>query len=394
MDLGDADLYLSAERYQRWREHTEADAVLWSGPGTSPGGFWSVFSHEHCRSLFAHSAPFTSEYGMMIGFDADHPDRSGGRMLVVSDGARHARLRKLIGPFLSRMRAVSMEDAVRREIRTHVEALCDGEVHDVATGLAPRIPAAVVCEVLDIPVGERDRLIELTNHAFGGADETFDKMTPSQAHTEILYYFNDLIARRRRRPGQDLISGMLRDQGLSASDVVINCDNVLIGGNETTRHAIAGCFEILGERPELLTLLRERPEAVHPLIEEVLRWTSPAMHVLRVATEQVTIGGQEIAKGSAVVAWLAAANRDERVFPEADVFRPDRQPNKHLGFGYGPHVCLGAALARLEIRLLLEALAELTDAVVVPTPPVALRSNLVQGRRSLRVTVTPRGRVG
>jgi hydroxylation protein CepL len=213
-------------------------------------------------------------------------------------------------------------------------------------------------------------------------------MTPAEAHAEILFYFHELIAERESSPGDDLVSALLADGRLTTEDVLINCDNVLIGGNETTRHAITGAFHILQAFPEALGTLRENPGLLDQAVEEVVRWTSPAMHVLRVATEDCTIGDRAFDKGSPVVAWLSAANRDPRRFPEPHAFRPDRHPNRHLGFGNGPHHCLGAALARIELRALLAQLSRDVRAVRLEGDPQWMRSNLVQGYGSLPVSIS------
>lgn len=389
LDFGDPDLYATAERYEMWRDLVAADSVVYSGSGASPGGFWSVFSHEACRAVLAPTAPFTSEYGMMIGFDAEHRDRSGGQMLVVTDGERHSHLRRLVSPFLSRANASSLAAFIRDEVRRLVADAMRTPGVDVAVAVGPRLPAAVVCEILGIPAADRARMIELTNHAFGGEDSTFDKMSASEAHSEILMYFSDLIALRKRRPGDDLVSAFVSDERLTVREVLVNCDNVLIGGNETTRHAITGCFHALGTVPGALDMLRADPAGLPTAVEEVIRWTSPAMHVLRVATEDVTIAGRSIERGAAVAAWLPAANRDKRVFDGPERFVPDRKPNRHLGFGHGTHHCLGAALARAELTGLLEVLAEGVRTVAVPGEPRWMRSNLVQGYRRLNVELEP-----
>lgn len=383
-DLGDPDLYLTDSRFAMWREWVERDAIVWSEPGTAPNGFWSVFSYEVCQQVLAPGAPFSSEYGMMIGFDAWHPDRAAGRMIVVSDGAWHGRLRKVMGPFLSRRKANTFEEFVRREAETLLETVAEPG-SDVAAHLAPGLPASVVCEILGVPAEDRQRLVELTNHAFGGADDTFDKMTPDEAHSEILFYCHGLIEQRRAEPGDDVVSAMLHGERMDVGEVLINCDNLLIGGNETTRHAIAGMFHAISTRPGFLDELRADPTLSYLAAEEVIRWTSPAMHVLRTATEDVTVLGTRVPKGMPVVAWLPAANRDPRVFSDPDSFLPDRRPNKHLGFGYGPHHCLGAALARMEIAVLLNVLAQRVNGVTLTAEPRRQRSNLVQGYRNLLI---------
>ncbi|MCA2211704.1 cytochrome P450 [Jidongwangia harbinensis] len=388
-DLGDPDLYRDDRRFARWGSAAAADAVRWSPPGTAPSGFWSVFSQAACRAVMSPAGPFSSEYGMMIGFDRAHPDKAGGDMLVVADGPHHDRLRGIVLPYLSRAMAQSLRNGVEDEVRRLVGDAVDAGVADVARTLGPLVPAGVVCQILGVPAADRDELIDLTNHAFAGADATYAAMSPSAAHAEIIFYLSELVEQRRRHPGDDLISAIAADPRLSLHDVLLNCDNVVVGGNETTRHALTGCFEALSTVPDLLAGLRADPAAVDTAVEEVLRWTSPAMHVLRVATADVEIAGQRIAAGSAVAAWLPAANRDPRYFTDADTFRPARSPNRHLAFGHGGHHCLGAALARLELRTLLLALAERVERVEVTEPPRRLRSNLVQGYTGLSVHLEP-----
>jgi len=385
VDLGDPDLYTTLDRHTRWRELALEDAMVWSEPGSSPGGFWSVFSHQACAAVLAPSAPFTSEYGMMIGFDRDHPDNSGGQMMVVSEQEQHRKLRKLVGPLLSRAAARKLSERVRTEVRGVLDQVLDGEVCDVAAAIGPRIPAAVVCEILGVPVEDQDMLIDLTNHAFGGEDELFDGMTPRQAHTEILVYFDELVGARRESPGEDLVSTLLSDDSLSIDDVVLNCDNVLIGGNETTRHAITGAVHAFATVPGLLAAVRDGGADVDTVVDEVLRWTSPAMHVLRVSTGEVTVNGRDLAPGTPVVAWLPAANRDPAVFDDPDTFRPDRKPNRHIAFGHGMHHCLGSALARIELAVVLREVAERVSRVDLVEEPSWLRAVVVQGYRELPV---------
>ncbi|KZB80191.1 cytochrome P450 [Amycolatopsis regifaucium] len=390
VDLGNPDLYTTLDRHTRWREFAAEDAMVWSEPGSSPTGFWSVFSHRACAAVLGPSAPFTSEYGMMIGFDRDHPDNSGGQMMVVSEQDQHRKLRKLVGPLLSRAAARKLSDRVGAEVRGVLDRVLDGEVCDVAAAIGPRIPAAVVCEILGVPAADQDMLIDLTNHAFGGEDELFDGMTPRQAHTEILVYFDELISARRKQPGDDLVGTLVADDDLTTDDVLLNCDNVLIGGNETTRHAITGAVHAFATVPGLLDEIRAGSADIDTVVDEVLRWTSPAMHVLRVSTGEVTINGRDLPSGTPVVAWLPAANRDPAVFDEPDTFRAGRKPNRHIAFGHGLHHCLGSALARIELAVVLREVAERVSRVELVKEPTWLRAVVVQGYRELAVRFSGR----
>lgn len=392
LDLADPDLYASEAKYAVWREGVLSDAPVWSDPGASPVGFWSVFSHASCRAVLRPTAPFTSRYGMMLGFGRERPDPSGGQMLVVTDGEHHSRLRRVVEPFLSRAMASSLADFIEGEVRRLLTGLVEGEVTDVAVDVGPLLPAAVVCEILGVPESDREKLVELTNHAFGGHDPTFGKLTPGEAHSEILLYFFDLIEERSKSPRDDLVSALIQEVGLSRRDILVNCDNILIGGNETTRHAVAGCFHGLSTAPGLLDKLRDVPSAIPNAVEEIIRWTSPALHVLRVATDDVLVGGHPVRRGDAVVSWLPAANRDPTVFEEPAAFVPNRRMNKHLGFGYGPHHCLGAALARAELSGLLTVLAETIGDIHLTDPHEWLRATAVQGYRRLNIIADPRRR--
>ena len=401
-DLGNPHLYQTADRYRMWEELRAENRAVWSPPGTSSGGFWSVFSHQACTELLAPNSHFTSEYGMMIGFDRDHPDKAGGTMLVASEGKRHHQLRSLIAPFLSRASAQSLSAFMLQEVTEILQDLRDigslpaggtsdapnANGPDVASHLGSRLPAAVVCELLGIPASDRELVVSLTNHAFGGEEPAFADMTPSEAHAQILSYFVDVIARRRADPGDDLVTALLTDGSLNDYEILINCDNVLIGGNETTRHAVTGCFHALAQNPEILPALRANPALIPAAVEEILRWASPAMHVLRVTTQPTVVAGQEVGEGVAVVAWLPAANRDPGVFPGPGELRLDRQPNRHIAFGHGLHHCLGAALARAELTTLLDALARTVDGVGLSADPQWMSANQIQGYRSLFVDLT------
>lgn len=382
-ELGSDEFYAATDPTGLWRRFAADDAVVWTPPSTTHNGFWSVFSHRACAAVLAADAPFTSEYGMFIGFDRQRPDAGGGRMIVVSEGAAHDRLRRVIGGHLARATAGPLARVVARELGDFVTAAREQPVTDAAA-LGSALPNTVVCELLGVPAADHERLRYLTQFAVGAPDDP-RLMSPSTAHLQIMGYFADLVRHRRRAPGDDLVSHLLGD-GMTEHDVLINCDNVFAAGNATTQHSVTGAFDGLAASPGALEVLRTDPAAVRTAVEEVLRWSTPGPHVLRVALRDTVVNGRPVPADTAVVSWLAAANRDARVFPDPYRFDIRRRPNRHLSFGHGLHYCIGAALARLELRMLLERLAEHVTAVRHAGEPERLRATKVNGYRRLPVS--------
>jgi hydroxylation protein CepL len=398
VDLGDPGLYASERRSELWRRLRAEAPVAWVLPGRSHGGFWSVATHAGCEQVLHQSQSFTSRYGMFIGFDAQHPDPASDRMLVTSDGERHARLRTLLQPFFALREARRIEGEVKARMATGLAELLRDEV-DVVEAFASQIPVFVVCSLLGVPPEDWELLAEFTRRAFGPLDPTLHHehaaLDAEEAQAEILLYFEELALRRTVEPAADAVSALVGSQarrlGLTLEDAVATCDNVLIGGNETTRHAIAGTFVALARHGDAWRRMRENGGLAASAVEELLRWTSPAMHVLRVAVRDTTVAGVKIHKGEAVVTWLPSANRDAAVFGQPEIFQPERRPNPHLAFGGGPHFCLGAALARMELRALVGGLRDLVAEIELARDPTILSSNRAHGYTRVPVRMTGRG---
>jgi cytochrome P450 len=268
------------------------------------------------------------------------------------------------------------------------DALAAGEVDVVET--ARRLPTRVVCALMGVPREEWDWLGGTMNDAFEGEDE----QSRLAAHAEIFLYFSELVLDRRDNPGDDFVSRIAADRRSTAdgpkrpltdTEIVVNCNGVLAGGNETTRYSAAGAVLALIEHPDQWAALRADRALLPSAVEEVLRWTTPGVHVLRTATAPTTIGGVDIAAGDRVTLWNVSANRDDAEFGDAGRFRVDRTPNRHIAFGGGRHQCLGARLARLELTVFLEELLNRVAAVDIVGEPRYTASNFTWGVRELPV---------
>jgi cytochrome P450 len=292
------------------------------------------------------------------------------------------------------VRSVRILEAEMREVAREVVlgAVEQGSCDFVAE-IAARVPLYVICKMMGVPRSDWEYIFALTNSAFGADDAT----ARSLAHLDIMQYFTDLAEARAKSPGDDLVSalteGEVDNRKLTPSEIFLNCDNLLVGGTENTRIAAAGGMLAFLQHPDEWRALAGEPALLPSAVDEVLRWTSTATHIMRTATKPVVIRGRSITEGDRVTLWNPSANRDEDVFPDPDRFDVRRRPNRHLALGSGEHFCLGAMLAKVELRLLYQEILLNTDRVELDGAPVMLSSIVVNGLERLPVKLVPVSRV-
>ncbi|WP_406410591.1 cytochrome P450 [Streptomyces sp. NBC_01614] len=358
-----------------------------------PGGdgFWVLSKHRDIMAVYADSDTFSSARGMRLGSDPAAVAAVSQRMLIVSDAPQHTRLKRALhqafGP-QQMPRLEALVEAVVGELVAEAAELADLDFID----LAKQLPNRVVCAMMGIPRADWAWIGALTTDAFDSPDET----VRSNAHSEIFLYFIELLGERRAHPGDDLVSYIahdtLVDEGdgterpLSDEEIVLNCNGVLSGANETTRYSAAGAVHMFAALPQQWELLRGLgPAGIAPAVEEILRWTTPGVHALRTAVRDTEIAGTRIAAGDRVTLWNVSANRDEDVFTDPHAFRIDRRPNRHVAFGHGRHLCLGARLARFELGALLTEMLATLDGFEPTGPAQFNSSNFTWGIKSLPV---------
>ncbi|MFD9036666.1 cytochrome P450 [Streptomyces sp. NPDC059567] len=380
----DPALYSHGDPFAQWRWLRANDPVHWHQPGELPG-FWSLTRYDDIRTAYRDAETFSSAQGILLRPAEHGADPGGGRTLALTDAPRHRQLRGLVDGWFA-VRSVRALEAEMKDIAQGVvdKALESGSC-DFVADVAARVPLYVICRMMGVPESDWEHLYELTSQAFAAGDPA----TRRFAHLDILGYFEMLQADKAEDPGDDLVSILataeIDGERLSPDDVILNCDNLLVGGTENTRIAAAGGMLTFLERPDQWRAVREDPGLLPSAVEEVLRWTSTATHIMRTAVQPAEIHGRRIEVGDRVVFWLPSANRDETVFDDPDVFDVRRTPNRHLSLGFGEHFCLGSMLAKVEMRLLYGELLERGVDVELDGEPTLLDSIVVNGPETLPV---------
>lgn len=404
-DLTDLDLFAQGFPHHVFALHRSVAPIRWHEPTmhTPDGdGFWSVATHAESLEVLHDPVTFSSEKGghrtQGGTILADGP--AAGRALNMMDDPRHHRVRRLVSRgFTPRMIGARLEDDLRRRCTAIVDGLCDRREADFLVELAAEIPLQAICILMGIPEEDRHRLGRWIHHVFDfegrAAFESTDEVRAAQQ--AMLEYGVALLEEKRRRPADDMLSvvvhASLPDEDpstLTGEELLAFFTLLFAAGSDTTRSATAGGLLALVQHPAELARLRADPALLATAIEEMVRWTSPAAYNRRTATRDVTFHGFPIRAGDKVVFWEASANRDDLAFGDGSAFRVDRDPNPHLGFGHGIHHCLGANLARLEMRVVFEEVLARLDDLELAGPPEFARSNKHNGLRHLPIRYVPR----
>ncbi|CCK30428.1 SimI [Streptomyces davaonensis JCM 4913] len=392
LDFADPLLHAHHDLGPVWRRLRAEAPVHWQPEADGRPGFWVVSGYAEVAGVLGDSETYTSERGNVLDTLLAGGDSAAGKMLAVTDGRPHQSLRSaLLKPFSPRSLHVVV-DSVRRGTRDLVaRAVERGEV-DFAADVAAHIPLAAICDLLGVPAEERGHIIDLTSTALSSADGAPTEEATWASRNGLLLYFSELAEQRRKKPYDDVVSLLVTREidgrPLTHEEIVFNCYSIIMGGHETTRFAMIGGLHALMHHPEQWQALKSGRADVSSAVEEVLRWTTPALHSGRTATQDVLLGEQFVEAGDIVTVWPASANRDESVFDRPDDFDLSRSPNKHLSFAYGPHFCLGAFLARAELSALLESLKDLVAVAEPAGEPRQVYSNFLSGMSALPVTLT------
>jgi len=363
------------------------------------GGFWAVTRHADVWRVSLDQKTFSSHRGSALLPPFTEEELVPQRELMLNmDPPRHTKYRRLVNLGFSPKILNRTEHQVRERARAIVDAVARRGTCDFVTEVAAELPLQVIVEMLGVPHEDRHRFFEWSNTMVGTDDPEYNATATKEqgqaAMMQLFAYANELAEERRRCPREDLTSVLLQAEvdGERLTEAQFDSFVMLlsVAGNETTRNLISGGMLALIEHPEQRARLLADPSLLPTAVEEMLRWVSPVMVFRRTAQTDCEISGQPIREGDRVTIWYASANRDEDVFTDAHRFDVGRTPNDHLGFGIGPHFCLGAHLARLEIRVMFEELLRRLPDIELAGPVERLRSNFLNGIKRMLVRFTPR----
>ena len=357
-------------------------------------GFWSVTRHADVMHVSRHPDVFCSGQGTNIPDLPQEINEFMGSMINM-DAPRHTRLRMIVNRSFTPRMVARIDEDVRVKARNIVARVADRGACDVVSDVAAPLPLEIICEMMGIPRESWGRILELTNVILGDQENVPDIAALMAAVLEMAQIAQAVGEDRAANPQDDLVSAMMQaeldGEHLQPSEMASFFILLAAAGNETTRNAISHGVRLLTLHEDQRATWQADVDGVTPTaVEEIVRWASPVIHFRRTATEDTEIAGQPVAAGDKVVMWYESANRDERVFDDPFTFDVTRDPNEHVGFGAGgPHFCLGANLARREIRVMFEELFRWLPDIRMTEEPTYLQSAFIHGIKQMHCEFTP-----
>jgi cytochrome P450 len=383
--LLDPGLYAAGDPFALYAELRRTAPVCWVEQ--ADGGFWAVLTHPEVSHIGADPGGFCSSRGILveeIGTTYETPPT-----MMHTDPPQHTRYRRLVQPGFKPSMVRLMEAGVTAKALVLLDQIQGGVAFDVVQDLSIPFPLQVICELLGVDGSQWPRFFDWSEAVIPGETEQTEEQRAA-LQVEMWEYLIGVAEERRLAPADDLVSVLANvgsdpesgGEELSEAELAMFLIQLLVAGNETTRNLISGGLVALSERPDQWAALRADPQLIPGAVEELLRWTTPVISFMRTATADTTIRGVPVPRGDPVLLVYASANRDEEVFgAEAGELRIDRHPNPHVSFGFGPHFCLGAALARLEGRVVLGELLDRFETLAPAGPVTRTPSPVIAGVR-------------
>jgi cytochrome P450 len=406
VDLTDPDLWRVAVPHEELRRLRKESPVAWADHPGEHRGFWVITRHADVVSVSRDVSTFSSRSGVITLDDLDADQLHARRTMLEEDPPRHRMLRDLTAAHFTPRAVRAFTGFVRALAADAVETAIDSGECDLVESLSERVPIRVLARILGVPDREVEDLVWFGNQMIGMDDPEYDPVRVPDDGNRLLPFGHpaaqdaftlawELAQQREKEPRDDVMTalalGKVDGERLTAEELGTYFVLLVIAGNETTRHTITSGVHALAEHPAQWRRLVEGETTTALAADELIRWATAIHFHRRTATRDVELNGVGIGAGDKVAMYYASANFDESVFADPYGLDVGRRPNDHVSFGRGgPHFCLGAYLARLEVGVVLEELAVRVRRVEVLSPPVRLRSNHINGIKHLKVRLHPR----
>jgi cytochrome P450 len=406
IDLANPDSYVERVPFEWFDELRRRAPVSWHDEPAPNHGFWAVTRYDDLVAVHMDWQTYSSETGAVALEELDPEQLRIRRSMLETDPPRHRELRNICNKRFSARGVGRYEDFIREVAHGVLDRALEREEFDFVTEISRELPIRFLCAIFTVPQDDAPMLIEWGDAMIGNQDPDFSAAVVDRVDTEEFKYlpFRSPVARtvfeyadrqrdlRLDEPREDVITALTaaqREGVLDEHEFHNYFGLLMIAGNETTRHTISHGMQALMENPEHLRALQRDPSKITTAVEEILRWATPVLHFRRTATRDTELRGQRIMAGDKVVTWYISANRDETTFPDPYRFDVERSnADEHVTFGPGgPHFCLGAHLARLETKILLQELLPRIRSIEPAGPMERMRSNFVNGIKHLPVRV-------
>jgi cytochrome P450 len=363
-------------------------------------GYWAIVRHDDIRRVSRDPATFCSGEGVQFG-DAPPEILEASQSFLAMDAPRHTKLRGLVSAAFTPRQVARIEDGVRANARVVVEQAAPTGGGDFVALLAKRLPLITISDMIGVPEAERERIVHAADTLVTVSDpEVTGDKAPIEALGEALWtltsFAKELAAHREQTPGDDLMTALVQAEvdgdHLTHDEIAAFFVLLSVAGNDTTRHTTSHAMRALCTYPDQRSRLKADLDGLMPgAVEEFVRWATPVLTFRRNATRETEVAGQPIAEGEKVVLFYHSGNRDDTVFEDPWDFDISRQPNHHLGFGGGgPHYCLGASLARTQLRSLFSELLRVIPDIEVGEPEMFRSSSFIHGIKRMPCTFAAR----
>jgi cholest-4-en-3-one 26-monooxygenase len=400
IDLYDRSNYVEAVPFDWFDELRKSEKAWWQDEPDGPG-FWCFTRHEDVVAINRDWEHFSSNKGATMVIDMDDEALAMQQQMMLNmDPPLHTRYRLLINKGFTPRMVKKLEEDMRERATRIVDAICEKGECDFVTDVASELPLQVISDILGVPQEDRFKVFDWSNRLVGADDPEYaaNQENPIEAAMELYTYGHMIAENRKANPQDDIVSILLQAEvdGHTLSELEFDMFFLLltVAGNETTRNALAHGMLALMEHPDQKQKLAENLDLMPTAVNEILRWGTPVMCFRRTATEDVEVRGNKIKEGDKVVIWYISANRDETVFEDPYTFDITRENNPHVSFGAGgPHFCLGANLARMEMQVMYEEILRRIPDIEVAGPVERLQSHFINGIKHLPVKFTPTAKV-